>query len=243
MTLVQAGFGRLYLSREREVIELHNVNKSYQSQKLTIKAVDGVNLNTATNEMIVIFGRSGSGKTTLLSLIGGLTKPTSGKVSINGTDIWELKDKDLSVFRNQNIGFIFQFASLIPTLNALDNLRLPTIFNGKERARENETRAKELLESVGLGDRLDAFPSQLSGGEQRRVAIARALMNDPQVILADEPTGDLDEETEKEIIEILQEVNRGGTGILMVTHNTDLASVAKRAFRMARGSLMEIKRT
>jgi ABC-type lipoprotein export system ATPase subunit len=216
------------------------VHKTYQSGELTINAVDGVDLDLETDEMIVIFGRSGSGKTTLLSLIGGLTKPTAGKVSINGTDIWALKDKELSIFRNQNMGFIFQFSSLIPTLNTLDNLRLPTIFNGKKRDLEKRELAKALLETVGLGDRMEAFPSQLSGGEQRRVAIARALINDPQVILADEPTGDLDEETEDEIIQILQQVNREGTGILMVTHNTDLASVAKRAFRMARGNLVEI---
>jgi ABC-type lipoprotein export system ATPase subunit len=222
------------------LIELRKVHKTYQSGELTINAVDGVDLDLETDEMIVIFGRSGSGKTTLLSLIGGLTKPTAGKVSINGTDIWALNDKELSIFRNQNIGFIFQFSSLIPTLNTLDNLRLPTIFNGKKRDLEKRERAEALLETVGLGDRMEAFPSQLSGGEQRRVAIARALINDPQVILADEPTGDLDEETEDEIIQILEQVNREGTGILMVTHNTELASVAKRAFRMARGNLVEI---
>lgn len=222
------------------MIELRKVHKTYQSGELTINAVDGVDLYVETDEMIVIFGRSGSGKTTLLSLIGGLTKPTRGKVTINGTEIWALNDKELSIFRNKNIGFIFQFSSLIPTLNTLDNLRLPTIFNGKKTDLVKRERAKVLLERVGLGDRLEAFPSQLSGGEQRRVAIARALMNNPQVILADEPTGDLDEETEDEIIQILKQVNNEGTGILMVTHNTDLASVAKRAFRMAKGNLLDI---
>lgn len=222
------------------MIELQDVIKIYQAGELSIKAVDGVDMDMETDEMVVIFGRSGSGKTTLLSLIGGLTKPTSGNISINGTDIWALNDKELSIFRNKNIGFIFQFASLIPTLNTIDNLRLPTIFDEKVRDGEKRARAQDLLERVGLGDRLDAYPSQLSGGEQRRVAVARALMNDPQIVLADEPTGDLDEETEAEIIETLQQVNKDGTGLLLVTHNTDLASVAERSFRMAGGSLTEI---
>jgi ABC-type lipoprotein export system ATPase subunit len=222
------------------VIELRNVVRTYQSGELTIKAVDGVDIDIETEEMVVILGRSGSGKTTLLSLIGGLTKPTSGKVSINGTDIWALNDGELSIFRNKNIGFIFQFSSLIPTLSVIDNLRLPTIFEEGDRVGEKRARAKELLERVGLGDRPDAYPSQLSGGEQRRVAFARALMNEPQILLADEPTGDLDEETEAEIIEILQQENKEGTGILMVTHNTDLAAVAGRSFRMTHGSLTEM---
>ncbi|MDP6180177.1 MAG: ABC transporter ATP-binding protein [Desulfatiglandales bacterium] len=222
------------------MIELRNVVKTYQSGELTIKAVDGVDINIETEEMAVVFGRSGSGKTTLLSLIGGLTKPTSGKVSVNGTDIWALNDGELSIFRNKNIGFIFQFSSLIPTLSVIDNLRLPTIFEERDRVGEKRARAKELLERVGLGDRPNAYPSQLSGGEQRRVAIARALMNEPQILLADEPTGDLDEETEAEIIEILQQENKGGTDILMITHNTDLASGAGRSFRMTRGSLTEM---
>lgn len=223
------------------MIELRDVTKLYQAGELTVKAVDCAHFDMKTDEMVVILGRSGSGKTTFLSLIGALTKPTSGKVSINGIDLLTLNDKDQSIFRNKNIGFIFQFPSLIPTLNILDNLRVPTIFDEKGRVNENRARAKELLESVGLGDRLDSYASQLSGGEQRRVAIARALINKPQIILADEPTGDLDEETEAEIVEILHKVNKEGTGVLMVTHNTDLASIAGRAFRMTSGTLTEIE--
>ena len=222
------------------MIELRDVTKLYQAGELTVKAVDSVSFDMKTDEMVVIFGRSGSGKTTFLSLIGALTKPTSGKVSINGIDLWTLNDKEQSIFRNKNIGFIFQFPSLISTLNILDNLRVPTIFDEKDRVDENRARAKKLLESVGLGDRLDSYASQLSGGEQRRVAIARALMNEPQIILADEPTGDLDEETEVEIVEILKKVNKDGTGVLMVTHNTDLASIAGRTIRMASGTLREM---
>lgn len=226
-----------------KMIELQKVNKTYSAGELTVKAVDTTDLHMESSDMMVILGRSGSGKTTLLSLIGGLTKPTSGHVSINGTDIWTLNDKALSEFRNQNIGFIFQFSSLLPTLSAVDNLMLPTIFDRSAKTGENRTRANELLERMGLGDRMDAFPSQLSGGEQRRVAIARALMNEPQILLADEPTGDLDEETESEIIQILQEVNNEGTGILLVTHNAELTSAANRTFRMASGDLTEITAT
>jgi len=225
------------------MIELQNVSKTYETGELTVKAVDTTDLHMESADMVVILGRSGSGKTTLLSLIGGLTKPTSGQVSINGTDIWTLNDKALSEFRNQNIGFMFQFSSLLPTLNAVDNLMLPTIFDRSGKAGEKRARAEALLERVGLEDRMDLFPSQLSGGEQRRVAIARALMNEPQLLLADEPTGDLDEETEGEIIQIFQEVNREGTGILMVTHNSELASAANRTFRMASGDLREITAT
>lgn len=223
-----------------KMIELQNVSKTYETGELTVKAVDTTDLHMESAEMVVILGRSGSGKTTLLSLIGGLTKPTSGHVSINGTDIWTLNDKGLSEFRNQNIGFIFQFSSLLPTLSAVDNLMLPTIFDRNAKTDEKRARARALLERVGLRDRMDLFPSQLSGGEQRRVAIARALMNEPQLVLADEPTGDLDEETEGEIIQIFQEVNKEGTAILMVTHNSELTSAANRTFRMASGDLREI---
>lgn len=221
------------------MIELQGVTKLYKTGDLTVKAVDCPDFHMEKDEIVVIFGRSGSGKTTFLSLIGGLTKPTAGKVFINGTDIWTLSDKELSAFRNNNMGFVFQFPSLIPTLNAVDNLMLPTIFNEDEKEGQRRARAKELMGRVDLGQRMDAYPSQLSGGEQRRIAIARALMNEPRVILADEPTGDLDEETEKDIIELLKQINKEGTGILMVTHNTDLAKIAHRTFQMASGALKE----
>ncbi len=223
------------------MIEVQGVTKVYKAGELTVKAVDCSHFEMNKEEIVVIFGRSGSGKTTFLSLVGGLTKPTTGKVSINGTDIWTLSDKELSAFRNRNMGFVFQFPSLIPTLHATDNLMLPTIFNEKGKEDQRRARARELLERVGLGERMDAYPSQLSGGEQRRIAIARALMNEPQIILADEPTGDLDEETEKDIVELMKQLNQEGTGILMVTHNTDLAGIAQRTFQMASGVLKETK--
>jgi ABC-type lipoprotein export system ATPase subunit len=172
-------------------------------------------------------------------LIGGLTKPDRGKVLIDDTDIWTLSDPELSAFRNQKIGFIFQFASLISTLSVIDNLLLPTTFS--KETQEVYERAKELLEMVELSDKINSYPSQLSGGQQRRVAIARAFMNRPDIILADEPTGDLDEETEAEVMELFHKVNKKeGTTFLMVTHSKDLASQAKKMLRMTGGRVTEV---
>jgi putative ABC transport system ATP-binding protein/lipoprotein-releasing system ATP-binding protein len=204
-----------------------------------IKAVDNVNLKIKKGEFVSIVGHSGSGKTTLLSLIGGLTKPDRGKVLIDDTDIWTLSDAELSALRNQKIGFIFQFASLISTLSVVDNLMLPTTFS--KETEEVYERAKELLDMVELSDKINSYPSQLSGGQQRRVAIARAFMNRPDIILADEPTGDLDEETEAEVMELFHKVNKKeNTTFLMVTHSKDLASQAKKMLRMTSGRITEI---
>ena len=205
---------------------------------MIVKAVDNVNLKIEPKEFILVTGRSGSGKTTLLNLISGLTKPTRGSVYIEGVDIWTLSDKDRSRLRSQKIGFIFQFSSLIPTLNVMDNLLLPTMF---QRTKTNPyDKAAELLNMVGLAERIEAYPSQLSMGEQKRVAIARALMNNPEIILADEPTADLDEATEKEIMEIIRKIHDNGATIIMVTHNPELASYASRRLKMASGVLTEV---
>lgn len=222
------------------MINLKGLTKIYQAGEVSVRAVDGVNLDVDNGDMVMIVGRSGSGKTTLLSLIGGLTRPTSGSVYIDGVELGSLNDKKLSFFRNKNIGFIFQFASMIPTLNALDNVRLPMIFG--EEPLQNHERAKVLLEKVGLTDKMMSYPSQLSGGEQRRVAIARALMNDPKIILADEPTGDLDEHTEIEILQLFSEINQErGTTFLIVTHSTELASYGQHLYRMSKGLLTHEK--
>lgn len=218
------------------MINLKGLTKIYQAGEVSVRAVDGVNFDMAEGDMVMIVGRSGSGKTTLLSLIGGLTRPTSGSVSINGVELGSLNDKKLSFFRNKNIGFIFQFASLIPTLNALDNVRLPTIF-GEEPPQSHE-KASMLLEKVGLADKMRFYPSQLSGGEQRRVAIARSLMNDPKIVLADEPTGDLDEYTEIEILQFFTEISKEkGTTFLIVTHSAELSSYGQHLYRMSKGML------
>ncbi len=220
------------------IIKTEHLCKSYKIGDQVIEAVKGVDLEIERGKFVSIVGHSGSGKTTLLSLIGGLTKPTHGKVYIDGVDIWKLSDEELSELRNKKIGFMFQFSSLIPTLNALENVMLPVAF-GKGTNGDVERRAKELLELVGLGRRMYNTPSQLSGGEQRRVAIARALMNDPDIILADEPTGDLDRETEEEVMELFLKINRDfGKTFVMVTHNPALAKRTDVTFTMENGSII-----
>jgi putative ABC transport system ATP-binding protein/lipoprotein-releasing system ATP-binding protein len=218
-------------------IALKNLSKVYRIPAGEIRAVDNIGLDIEAGEFVSIVGHSGSGKTTLLSLIGGLTKPTTGTVTIEGTDIWSLDDKEMSAFRNQTIGFMFQFSSLIPTLNVLDNLLLPTFFC--KRQRESLERAAELLELVGLSDKIESYPSELSGGQQRRVAIARAFMNRPRIILADEPTGDIDEETEAHVMDFFKKMNREeGTTFVMVTHNKTLAKEAKSMLTMKDGKII-----
>lgn len=204
-----------------------------------VTAVQDVNLSVEKGEFAVILGHSGSGKTTLLSLIGGLTVPDSGEVLINGVDNWRQSDDRLSDMRNSTIGFIFQFASLIPTLTSLENVLLPLSF-GKE-PRGDHARALEILELVGLKDKVNSFPSQLSGGQQRRIAIARAFVNQPDIILADEPTGDLDEDTERDILEIFRKFNEQGMTFVVVTHNTHLAQTQNnaRVLEMRQGILTE----
>lgn len=221
------------------IIECKNLTKNYLADGKVVKAVDNVNLSISRGDFIVILGHSGSGKTTLLSLIGGLTSPDNGEVYVNGIENWHQGDNDLSNMRNSSIGFIFQFASLIPTLTALENILLPLSF-GKTPS-GNHKMAQEILEIVGLADKANSFPSQLSGGQQRRIAIARAFTNQPDIILADEPTGDLDEDTEKDILDIFKAYNKKGTTFVVVTHNSELArsQVNARVLTMRNGSLEE----
>ncbi len=204
-----------------------------------LKAVDNVNLEIPDGEFTFIAGRSGSGKTTLLSMVAGLTKPTFGSVLINNTDIWSLNDKELSALRNRRIGFMFQGGYVIPTLSVIDNVMLPTVFK-KNVDFDVYEKSMKLLEKIGLSDSADRLPNELSGGERRRISIARALMNDPEIILADEPTAELDVETEAETMRLLGEIHRvGAVSMLMVSHNYDLANYATRRFRMDLGSLTE----
>ena len=201
-----------------------------------MKAVDGVTLSVGAGEMVSIVGHSGSGKTTLLSLVGGLTRPTSGTVLIGDRDIWSMADDLRSEFRNKTMNFVYQFSSLIPTLTALENVMLPTAFG--VYTGDVESVARELLATVGLAEKANALPSHLSGGQQRRVAIARAFINQPDIILADEPTGDLDEETEGEIISLFKRMNRErGTTFVIVTHNKEIAAQSQRQLRMSNGVL------
>ena len=203
-----------------------------------VKAVDNVNLEVPDGDFTFIAGRSGSGKTTLLSMIAGLTKPSSGNLLINGTDIWSLNDKELSALRNRRIGFMFQGGYVIPTLTVIDNVALPTVF--KKVNFDVYDKSHKMLEKVGLLDYADRMPSELSGGERRRISIARALMNDPEIILADEPTAELDVETEIETMRLLGEIHHTGeVTMLMVSHNYDLANYATRRYRMSLGRLTE----
>lgn len=219
------------------MIECRDLTKTYLVEKKPVFAVNTVNLSIRRGEFVVILGHSGSGKTTLLSLIGGLTSPDRGQVLVDGEENWQQTDNDLSTMRNSRIGFIFQFASLIPTLTVMENILLPLTFS-RNPAGSREM-AREILAEVGLADRENAFPSQLSGGQQRRVAIARSFINRPDIILADEPTGDLDEETEREILDLFRQYNAKGTTFVVVTHNSNLAVTQKdaRVFSMRQGVL------
>jgi ABC-type lipoprotein export system ATPase subunit len=218
-----------------KLIVLKDLTKSYEDRGKVITAVDGLNVEIEKGEFVSIVGPSGCGKTTLLSLISGLINPTKGNVFVGGVDIWALTERDLALLRNKRIGFVFQFASLIPTLNAIENVMLPAAFSDEEK-KDVFNRAKELLDLVGLSDRTDSYPSQLSGGEQRRVAIARALMNRPEIILADEPTGDLDEVTQGEVMALFVKINKElDTTFLLVTHNMELTKQTDRTLVMKHG--------
>lgn len=222
------------------MIQLKDVWRVYMVGDHAIEAVRGVSLAIASGEFVAIVGHSGSGKSSLLSLMGGLARPMRGAVLFDSVNLWALSDDERSEIRNKKIGFVFQFASLIPTLDALDNVVLPYMFSSWERRKTDiYEEARELLVMVGLEDKLHAYPNELSGGQQRRVAIARALINHPAVILADEPTGDLDEETEADVIKLLLEARRRyGSALVLVTHNRNLAHTADRLLHMKNGSLI-----
>ena len=221
------------------MIEVRGITKKYAIDSQILKAVDNVSFSAKKGEMISIIGHSGSGKTTLLSLIGGLTRPDSGQVLIDDRDIWTMDDDSLSEFRNRKISFIYQFSSLIPTLTAIENIMLPTAFGNYSE--DIEGYAKELLDVVGLKDKMGAYPSHLSGGQQRRIAIARAFINRPEIVLADEPTGDLDEETETEVLSLFSRINRENTTtFIIVTHNKEIASRAGKQLRMSNGIMSDI---
>jgi ABC-type lipoprotein export system ATPase subunit len=218
-------------------IEIIDLNKTYYVDDMPISAVKNINLSIDKGSFLSIVGHSGSGKTTLVSMIGGILRPTSGKVLLSGTNICELDDDQLSAYRNLRIGFMFQFASLLPILSTKDNVMLPGLFNS-DKNRVSEQKVEEYLGLVGLQEKLHSYPAQLSGGQQRRVAIARALINDPEIILADEPTGDLDEETEAEIMDLFYTINQEkNVTIILITHNLELAKKAKTRFRMTQGVL------
>ncbi|MEW5746770.1 MAG: ABC transporter ATP-binding protein [Nitrospirota bacterium] len=219
-------------------LSIESVTKTYPVDREAITAVRGVSLAVGKGEFVSVVGHSGSGKTTLLSMIGGMTAPTSGRVLFEGRDIYRFTSDELSAYRCEKVGFMFQFASLLPMLTARENVLLPLVFMPGGTGAQAHDKAVGLLERVGLGDKVNAYPSQLSGGQQRRVAIARAFMNDPEIILADEPTGDLDEATEAEMVRFFKAMNEErGITFIMITHNTDLARLAGRQLRMSNGAL------
>jgi ABC-type lipoprotein export system ATPase subunit len=222
------------------MITLRDVAKVYTvSKEVTVPAVRNANLYVEKGEFVIITGRSGSGKTTLLNLVAGLTRPTMGEVLFDGVEVWKLPDKEQSLLRNQRIGFVFQFPSLLPTLTVLENVFLPTVFGSGGRAAESRERARELLFRVGLADKLSAYPRQLSAGQQQRVVIARSLINQPQILLADEPTSNLDERTEIEIMELFHGLHASlGLAFVLVTHTRQLVSPAMRMIEMANGEIV-----
>ena len=209
------------------VIAVEDVHKYYNLGETKVHALRGVDLKIAPGEFVAIMGSSGSGKSTFMNMLGCLDKPSSGKYLLEGTDVSQLDKKALAAIRNKKLGFVFQGFNLLSRTTALENVELPTLYAKMEKEQRLE-RAKEVLTLVGLGERLDHFPSQLSGGQQQRVAIARALVNRPSILLADEPTGNLDSRTSVEIMQIFQALNDQGLTIVLVTHEPDIAEFAKR---------------
>jgi putative ABC transport system ATP-binding protein len=220
-------------------IELRGIEKEYDLGPVKLKVLNDINLSIKKSEMVSIMGPSGSGKSTMLHMLGCLDRPTKGKVIIDGVDVSKLNDDELAKIRREKIGFIFQFFYLIPSLTALRNIELPMTFvNGNSK--DNEKKAKELLKMVGLEGRMNHRPSQLSGGESQRVAIARAIANDPQIILADEPTGNLDSKSGKEVIEILKNLNKErGVTLIIVTHDSSIARQTKKIINLKDGKIIK----
>jgi len=217
------------------ILRAAGLRKSYGD----VDAVDGADLCLASGEFISIVGRSGSGKSTLLAMIGALTRPSEGQIVVAGESVWTLSEVARADLRRRRVGFVFQFSSLLPNLRAIDNIALPAMLGGDITPEAAYARAHDLLTRVGLARRLSAFPGEMSGGEQRRVAVARALVNKPQLLLADEPTSDLDEETEEEIVALLESLRKDeGFGLLLVTHNRDLAALGHRQLQMKQGRLL-----
>ncbi len=220
-------------------VRVEAVEKTYKLGENEVHALKGINLELNKGEFVAFMGPSGSGKTTLLNLIGVLDKPSKGKIYIDGVDLTILKERQLTKLRRSTIGFIFQFYNLIPVLSAFENVELPMLIAGVP-AKEREKRAKELLKMVGLGERLHHRPDELSGGEQQRVAIVRALANKPSIVLADEPTGDLDSKTGKEVVQALRDLsNHEGATVIVVTHDPTVATMATRVFEMRDGLIIK----
>jgi putative ABC transport system ATP-binding protein len=221
------------------LVEVDGLTKTYRTGSVDVHALRGIDFNINEGELVAIMGRSGSGKTTLLNIIGCVERPTEGRYRLADVDVGRLNDAQRSDLRLSRIGFVFQAYNLLPSLTALDNVLLPTVYSGLANARQ---RGLEALEHVGLADRADHRPTQLSGGEQQRVAIARALINDPSIILADEPTGNLDTRRGQDVLALFQDLHREGITIVLVTHEEQVAQHAQRILRLMDGRLASDRR-
>ncbi len=222
---------------KQAVIKLTNIKKEYVTGDIKTEVLKGINLTVIKGDFIAITGRSGSGKSTLMNIIGLLDTPTSGKYILNNISVESFEEDELSDIRSRQIGFVFQSFNLLPRSTTLENVVLPSIYAGVKK-KEREERAIKILTKVGLADRINNRPNQLSGGQQQRVAIARALMNDPEVILADEPTGNLDTSSGNDVMNILKDLNRQGKTIVLITHELDIAHQAKKIIKIADGTIV-----
>ena len=223
-----------------EILKVEHLKKNYGKGNTLVKALDDVSFSVEKGEFVAVVGASGSGKSTLLHLLGGVDKPTSGKIIIDGEDIYNLNETNLAIFRRRQVGLIYQFYNLIPILNVRENMTLPILLDGKK---PDETYLKELIETLGLSNRVNHLPNELSGGQQQRVSIGRALMNRPALLLADEPTGNLDSKASKDIIELLKLSNKKyKQTIIMITHDHDLALNADRIITIDDGKIVSDER-
>jgi putative ABC transport system ATP-binding protein len=220
------------------LIDIRDITKVYEMGQEQVHALSGVTVGVARGEYVAVMGPSGSGKSTLMNLIGCLDTPTSGSYVLNGREVARMTDDELAAIRNQEIGFVFQTFNLLPRTNALQQVELPLVYSGLPR-RERRERAVQALEAVGLADRMSHQPNELSGGQRQRVAVARALINNPSILLADEPTGNLDSQTGGEIMALFEQLNARGNTIVLVTHEEDIASHARRIVRLRDGKVRE----
>lgn len=218
----------------KNIIEVREIKRDFKLGSETVHVLKGVNLEITQGDYVALMGPSGSGKSTLMNILGCLDTPTSGSYYLDGKDVSSLKDDELAEIRNKSIGFVFQTFNLLPRTTALDNVALPMVYAGNSKS-ERDMRAKEVLDQVGLSDRMDHHPNQLSGGQRQRVAVARALVNRPAIILADEPTGNLDTKTSIEIMHLFDEIHANGNTVILVTHEEDIAEHAHRIIRLRDG--------